>query len=248
MLPSTPRPTDPVDRPQPLVVVWDFDYSLINCNSDTYVPENCLPLLCDFISEGSKTTQWTTLMAEVTLKMFEGRVERSQIEASLDRMPVFSEVIESIKYASSLGVKQYIISDANTVYISRFLETKRLDQHFSEVISNPASWTEKGLLQINPYHSHHNCSRCPSNLCKGLVIDSIMSTLSSECRTLYIGDGGGDLCPCLRLRKNDSIAARSGYKLAQLLRNIEALESSVSNWEDGESLAHIINRFIISHV
>ena len=231
-----------------LVIVWDFDHSLINCNSDTFVPENCLPLLCDFISEGSKTTQWTTLMAEVALKMFEGGVERSQIEAALEKMPVFSEVIESIRYASSLGVKQYIISDANTVYISQFLKSKCLDQHFTSVISNPASWTEKGLLEIHPYHSHHNCSRCPSNLCKGLVIDSTMSTLSSECRILYIGDGGGDLCPCLRLRKNDSIAARSGYKLAQLLQNIDALEASVSNWHDGQSLAHVINRFIITHV
>ena len=250
MLPGLIQILDPkmsFQRQATLLIVWDFDYSLINCNSDTFVPESCLPSLRDFIAEGAKTTQWTKLMSQVAMKLYEAGVKRVDIEDSLEKMPIFSEVVSSIQLAHSQNAQQLILSDANTIYISRFLKSKGLGEHFSSIISNPATWTDQGLLQINPYHSHHSCSRCPTNLCKGLVMDTIIHkarSMSSDYRILYIGDGEGDFCPCLRLQKHDVVAARSGYRLAKLLKDADALEASVLNWVDGSTLSQIITSFL----
>jgi hypothetical protein len=54
---------------RPLVVIWDYDLSLIDVNSDTYVPERLLPSLTRFIEENKRSLGWTELMAEVARRM-----------------------------------------------------------------------------------------------------------------------------------------------------------------------------------
>lgn len=241
----------------PRLIIWDFDFSLINCNSDVYIPESCLPSLGEYIKENQTSIQWTKLMSNVASKMFEEGVSRLQIEEVIKHMPVFEEVLEAINVAGSKSVQQIILSDANTVYISHFLESKGLDKYFSLIVSNPASWSSSGLLLIQPYHRELDdvsdvidvklkCPLCPINLCKGKVLSEIQTTLGSDDLVLYIGDGGNDLCPCLRLRECDIVAARKDFRLEQRLTST-TLKAKVTYWNDGKTLSEIINKFISDH-
>lgn len=64
--------------------------------------------------------------------------------------------------------------------------------------------------------------------------------MSGFTRTLYVGDGGNDLCPSLLLGENDRVLARTNYTLAKKLASQEHnVTATVLNWTDGkEALAH----------
>jgi hypothetical protein len=82
-------------------------------------------------------------------------------------------------------------------------------------------------LSVRYYHHNAFCSRCPLNLCKGSVLqqhilakhpitDQAGAPLD-RC-VLYLGDGGGDVCPSLLLGPRDHVLARSGgFALLQTL-------------------------------
>ncbi len=65
-------------------------------------------------------------------------------------------------------------------------------------------------------------------------------------RVLCVGDGAGDVCPCLRLGPGDVALARHGYPLAERLRRAAAegegegtrrpLRATVRLWKDGAGL------------
>ena len=55
-------------------------------------------------------------------------------------------------------------------------------------------------------------------------------------RWAYIGDGGGDVCPCLKLREGDAIFARKGWALHKQLGALLPA-AQVCPWEGGQGLA-----------
>lgn len=59
--------------------------------------------------------------------------------------------------------KLLIISDANDIFISAFLGSIGVEADF--VITNKATVSEAGLLQIEPYENQEHCPICPRNLC-----------------------------------------------------------------------------------
>lgn len=81
------------------------------------------------------------------------------------------------------------------------------------------------------------------NLCKGAVLDSLLHAGAERPSPIvYVGDGGGDLCPCLRLRVGDRALARSGFaletKLTAALAKGEGADASILRvWHDGATLA-----------
>lgn len=104
-----------------------------------------------------------------------------------------------------------------------------MENFFEEIITNPAEFLDSGLLQlkrrVDPSGEQHGCKvGCSANMCKGelfcIGIFSKIMLISSASRTgeeldafmarnggweswdrvVYVGDGGNDFCPLLRLR------------------------------------------------
>ncbi|CAE8603495.1 unnamed protein product [Polarella glacialis] len=193
------------------LVVWDYDWSLINANSDTYVVEQLRPeLLGNFDAPGASIA-WTQLMHEQVGALHASGVSRAQLESCVAAVPVHEGCLRAIRLAAPLA-EQVVLSDANTVFIESFLLRAELRQCFKEVITNPAEFDDQGRLHIRPYHGgpqHHGCPLCPANLCKGQVLERLRSTLGAESRVIYVGDGGGDFCPACDLRAGDALLVRS---------------------------------------
>jgi hypothetical protein len=84
-------------------------------------------------------------------------------------MPFAKEMRSAVLQLHSSGVDCRILSDANTFFISSFLESQGISHCFSAIVSNPATWTH-GVLRVAPYTpwgSALPCRfSCPENMCK----------------------------------------------------------------------------------
>ena len=145
-----------------VLVVWDFDWSLVNENSDTFVLRELAPALTDEMKQLQAERpaifgkgKWTALMDHLLTKLGEEHmVSRRQIEHCLEGIPVFVEVIQVVRELAGRGCEQRILSDANSVFIDEVLRAACLQRHFSAV----ATCVEIKILR----HVRAESSRCSS--------------------------------------------------------------------------------------
>ena len=181
-------------------VIFDFDRSLVNDNSDTWIIEQLTPeSVPKFREKYKEGMQWTNLMDFAMGMMADAGVDKGALLARLGKIPFYPEMKAAVRMLHKNGVKLYVLSDANTVFIDAILSTTGLSGCFSGVISNPAEFDEKGRLTIKHYHNTRK--RCPVNLCKGQVMEKLILPDRKEQQVLvaYVGDGGNDVCPARRL-------------------------------------------------
>jgi Putative Phosphatase len=151
------------------------------------------------------------------------------------------------------------VSDANTHFIEIIIAHHGIRPHFAAVHTNSSVFTEHGLLQVTPHQplaQPHTCTLCPPNLCKGAVLDKLRSAMcsstdsssssssssssaiGSDCRVIYVGDGGGDYCPATRLLPTDLVLARhSDSKSYGLWSKIQAAQQQQEQQSDETATA-----------
>jgi pyridoxal phosphate phosphatase PHOSPHO2 len=108
-------------------------------------------------------------------------------------------VLDSIETLKRLGAELVVVSDANSFFITHVLEHVGVLPRFSEIITNPAHFDEKGQLSISPYHNNLECHLSSRNLCKGKVLQDYIAKRAKEGTKFlfvgYCGDGINDFCP-----------------------------------------------------
>ena len=167
--------------------------------------------------------------------MMDFGITLSQLNECLCSIPMFEENITALKLAHSAGAINFILSDANHHYISIILDHHNIASSFKAIETNlsyvedeppppsvaPDQQGEGGgrvvlkRLRISPHQpadNPHVCALCPENLCKGNVLDQWREQYSFT-KVLYVGDGGGDFCPALRLQAADVVLCRQNYPL-----------------------------------
>jgi pyridoxal phosphate phosphatase PHOSPHO2 len=224
------------------LVVWDFDWSLINENSDTYVIEQLDKAVEEKMNKKARNGRigWTQLMDWAVGELHAAGHTPQQMRDALVRVPILKGALMALDAAEAAGATQRILSDANTVYIASILEGRGLASKISKVVTNPARHDDAtGRLRIKPHQPSelpHGCDDCPANLCKGAVLDAWLQELSPA-RVIYVGDGGGDFCPATRLREGcDTLLARRPPHdglLRACRRFPERVRCKVVEWGDG---------------
>lgn len=246
---APPQPTTTTQ--ERLLVVWDFDWSLVNQNSDTYVIEKLDPsgeIWAE--ARGRKGAQWTALMDWALGELHSRRgVTPAQLREALATIPVMPAVREAMQRAAARGNEQRILSDANSFYISSILsEPLHAASHFSAVETNPAALDPDGRLRVQPHQPAgipHGCPNCPPNLCKGRVLQQWLEERPSL-RCIYVGDGGGDFCPAARLRPGDILLARRAPHGGLLhLARTQGIAAPIVEWggEDDSEGADLLAAF-----
>ncbi|KAE9068851.1 hypothetical protein PF005_g16216 [Phytophthora fragariae] len=244
-----------------LLVVFDFDESLVNEDSDVFVFGSFHPELCQTLYERhAKKPIWPSVFDDMLQVLSEERpaVTPELIRAKVARIPVQARMLDAIRMAVELfGAEVKVISDGNTFYIESMLEHQELRQHVKEVFANPVEYEAmddgRTRLRIRPYHADHlephGCSWCPTNMCKGSILDSIRK-VKPYSRVIYIGDGTGDFCPASRLSKNDVVLARSHLLSGEpyaLQRRINAnpgvVQAPVVPWSTGYDIYRRFAKF-----
>jgi len=181
-------------------------------------------------------------------KLFDSGKTRLQIENALASIPYFKETMEAVKLAHASGAEILVLSDANTWYIESILNALKVRALFTEVISNRVKWNDKNATCcVLPYHDDgdaHACQECPPNLCKGYVMKNILSErtrggVTIRPRVVYLGDGGGDFCPCSQLESGDLICARKDWRLHKKLCGCSCVNARIELWNDGKDVLRV---------
>lgn len=197
-------------------MVFDYDYSLVDVDSEIFIVQQLYPELLMEYKDKFARIPWTQLMEEMLQRFHTDRphISEEKIRTTLAQVPIQSKMLDAVRLAAAThGADVKIVSDSNTVYIQSMLDHYDLNPHLSEVVTNPAHFEEDGgegnvsmrrRLRVKPYHaSHldpHGCPHCPLNMCKGRIMDGILSK-QRFARVLYVGDGRGDFCAVTRLSK-----------------------------------------------
>ncbi|KMS96036.1 hypothetical protein BVRB_002650 isoform A [Beta vulgaris subsp. vulgaris] len=224
-----------------IVVIFDFDRTIIDGDSDNWVVTQMG--LTHLFDQLFSTMPWNSLMNRMMEELHLQQKTIEDIGECLKQIPLHPKIISAIKSAHSMGCDLRIVSDANQFFIKTILEQHQLFGFFTEIITNPTSVDDDGRLRIVPYHdfklSPHGCTLCPSHMCKGMILERIQafSRQNGKNITIYIGDGGGDYCPSLKLGENDHVMPRKKFPLWERIhRNPSLVKATVHEWSNGEEL------------
>ncbi|TPX71042.1 hypothetical protein CcCBS67573_g06304 [Chytriomyces confervae] len=231
-----------------ILAAFDFDFTLVDNDSDHFVFDKLSPTLRKKMSELQSSVQWTDLMHLLLGELNASGVSKADIIQLLGQIefnPAILKMFETIKNA---GGDIIVVSDANTVYIDEILkakEAKNARHYVSELVTNPGTWDDAGRLhvarRVSPPATHGCPSICSLNLCKGTEMQKRMSEYDI---VLYGGDGKNDYCPMTKLGEKDFALARRGHSLEKLISGDDTYEKGIKAnllwWNEAdEMLAHV---------
>ncbi|XVF48649.1 hypothetical protein PTKIN_Ptkin03bG0207200 [Pterospermum kingtungense] len=228
------------------VLVFDFDKTIIDCDSDDWVVEAFG--VTDLFDQLRPTLPWNTLMDRMIMEVQSRGNTIDDIAACLRRVSLDPKIISVLKSAHALRCDLKIISDANVFFIKTILKNHGLLDRFSEINTNPSYVDGEGRLRISPYHdfesSSRGCNICPPNMCKGLIMERIRA--SGKKRFIYVGDGTADFCPGLKLGEDDFLMPRKNFPMWELVCSNRKLirANDIREWNDGEELGIVLSNLI----
>ena len=92
---------------------------------------------------------------------------------------------------------------------------RKLSDLVTQVITNPASWTEEGRLTVAPFHHQ--------DMDKGEIIEDFLKNCGKDYPFVcYVGDGRNDFKAAMKLSENDLMCVREGYSLQKYIPQKEA--------------------------
>ncbi|PWN50995.1 hypothetical protein IE53DRAFT_343096 [Violaceomyces palustris] len=248
-------PVDTAPVPLPKVskqlVVYDFDWSLADQDTDRWVHEVLAPRLRRKLKALKSEVQFTDLCAQLLVELHEVEGKsRQEIEDALKRMPFHPAMIKGVKDLKQKSKDEgqvqttfLLLSNSNQVYIDTILGHHGLlppnFDLFTEIITNPATWTPEGLLKLErriPADSpnQHSCSvGCSPNMCKGEELEAFLERHGGRSnfeRIVYVGDGGNDYCPVLRLAEKDLALVRRYRGLEEKITKVGNVKAGIRYW------------------
>uniref|UniRef100_A0A672YKY6 Phosphatase, orphan 2 n=2 Tax=Sphaeramia orbicularis TaxID=375764 RepID=A0A672YKY6_9TELE len=229
-------------------MVFDFDHTVVDDNSDTWVIR-CLPnqTLPDSVKKSYRKGHWTEFMGRVMKYIGDQEVTPDRVRSVMETIPFTAGMMDLLTFISEhkSTIDCIVISDSNTIFIDWILHAAGVQGAVDQVFTNPAKFSELGYMEIHCHHTH-NCTQCPVNLCKKEVLELHLSNQSDRGveyeRIFYVGDGGNDLCPTSCLRGQDVVMPRKGYTLAKLLDKLQgqeentSLKAKVMAWDSGTEI------------
>ncbi|ETW80594.1 hypothetical protein HETIRDRAFT_418592 [Heterobasidion irregulare TC 32-1] len=224
------------------LIVFDFDWSLADQDTDRWIFEVLAPDIRRKMKTLKEEIQWTDLIAQSLRELHERGGTREDIEGALKIMPFHPAMVrgvKAVKAASKPATTFFCLSNANSVFITTILQSKGLQDLFTEIVTNPAEWDPSGLLKlrrrVDPAGPQHSCKvGCSPNMCKGDELEAFLARHRPDFdRIIYVGDGSNDFCPILRLRSQDMILCRQYRGLEKRIAKEgekEGLKCQVRYW------------------
>ncbi|KAH8547672.1 phosphatase phospho-type [Umbelopsis sp. PMI_123] len=226
------------------LAVFDFDWSMIEQDSDDWTLTTLSPETYDWVRE-RKETQWTDLMGQALTQLHDKGFTPNDIQLALEQIPFHPAMKEVLQRLSGNNTTVLIISDANTVFIESILKANGVRQYVHKIITNPAKFDNEGRLIINRLISKnskpHGCSNgCALNICKGLELTKYLEEHGPFQKIMYVGDGANDYCPSTQLHGGDKVFVRKGKALEALLKNqpdrVQSIKCDVQYWNGPQEI------------
>lgn len=251
VLEDPPLDLAPLPRARRQLVVFDFDWSLADQDTDRWVHEVLSPRLRLEFVRLLPHMQFTDMCAHLLVELHREGHTRAELEDALRRMPVHPAMVRAVRalHAGHPDTDFFLLSNSNTAYIGTILPAAGLDGVFAEVVTNPAHWDGELLRltrRIPADAPPHGCTvGCSANMCKGAELDAFLARHAPYDRIVYVGDGGNDYCPVARLGPHDAAFVRRHRGLAQRVA-AEGVQCAVRYWT-GAWEAEQLLRLLLLH-
>jgi len=237
-----------------ILVVWDFDNSLINENVDFFIPFNLWKgeereLKEYYRAYEERGLTFTQHMSDVLEKLYEQGTTLKDYENQLDIIPVFPQNIACIQRLGELGIEQKVCSDANQYFIETFLDSKELRGYFTEILTHPTEiqdgkvvvtqWTD--VHPLTTTHPH----RTGDHMCKFEIMQEVISTYEIPPLIIYVGDGSGDFPAVTALGSESHAFVRKGMSLERKCNQYpNDYTCNIHLWENGAELENLFQQLI----
>jgi len=109
------------------LIVFDFDWSLVDQDTDRYVFEVLDPVLRRKMEDLESRMQWTDVVALCLKELHAKGFTKLQIERSLRILPFHPAMIravQTLKASSQRKATFFCLSNANAVFISTILQVR----------------------------------------------------------------------------------------------------------------------------
>jgi len=253
--PSTVLPND-----RRFLIFFDFDETLVDETSDDMVvqaaPGGVLP---GWLKDTYRPSRYNEYMQRVLAYLAEQGVTESTIRSIIEKIPACPGILALLRFIQSRPARDFevvCLSDANTYFIDAWLTNAGVRPLFLRVFSNPAQFDHRdgGQLRMKPFHAHE-CQRCPSNMCKAVVVREYLTRRVRERggrpyqRVLYVGDGANDFCPSVTLSPRDIAFPRRDFPMHRLIREMAEAQpgkfrASVVPWASGEDVINTLRKVV----
>lgn len=229
------------------LAAFDFDHTVVSGNTDLVAME----LLGDNTPDVNKYSEisypngWVSYMQYIFEMLRDHNISEHTIREAMRNVPANPGMITLIKTMhDDHDFDIIIISDANTLFIDTWLAANGLTDYVKRVFSHKAEFSaDDGSLRIKPHEVRSTCplSMGSINICKGKVLKDFIA----ECRSnealvylsvYYVGDGSNDVCPVMRLGKQDFACPRAGFKLDMYIKNLEKISSEATNDQTSDNV------------
>lgn len=238
-----------------VLAAFDFDHTICDGNTDVVarklLPESKIP---EDVKGLYKSSGWIAYMSRIFELLHENSIDAETIENAIVNIPAVRGIETLLESLSGNGHEIVIISDSNSIFIDRWLRSKKLEHVVSRVFTNPAWYDDDGKMRVSMYHTQHTCQLSSINLCKGqILMDHVKERRDQgKCfeRIVYVGDGQNDLCPIMRLSHEDLACARKNYALIEMLSALPSDASAKAKiilWDDATDLYRNLKHIIDLH-
>ena len=222
-------------------------------DTDRWVHEVLSPCTRAELQRRKSSEQFTDLCADLLLKLHAQGKTPEDIKAAMRLLPFHPGVkrgVSALKAAEQVQTTFFLLSNSNTVYIDTILSHHNLSGLFDEIVTNPASFTPEGALRLQrrvlaTAEKQHGCTvGCSANMCKGEELDAFLARHGGPQafdRIIYVGDGGNDYCPVLRLQPRDLAFVRKFRGLQTRINKEGNVKAGIKYWNGAWELEGYLN-------
>ena len=203
------------------VAAFDFDHTLIDVNSDTYIDKLIVSIAqttgkrskyysySEEIENLTESHGWTHRMNAVFRYMHEKyKISQEKLLNCMREIELSAEMKSLLRILKQThGFELYILSDSNTVFIETILEANGLLPLFDlkkNVITNRGFFDSNGCLVAVPLNQDYNengapfdCSTkiCKANICKGQILRDLVKSLGGRPTSGAFNSGSDSVDP-----------------------------------------------------
>ncbi|XP_066302081.1 pyridoxal phosphate phosphatase PHOSPHO2-like [Branchiostoma lanceolatum] len=236
-----------------VLTVFDFDRTIIDCNSDDWVATLCPggeppKEIWDKYRQGF----FMEAAEDLLQHLHDNGVSSQDILDVMTQAPYTEGMKDVLTFiGKNRGVFDCIImSGTNELFLEAALKAEGVDREVvSKTYTNYGHIDDTGRMHVKSYHNRL-CS-CSVDICKGTLLPEYIKGKAQKgvtyTKVVYVGDGRNDFCPCKGLGPPDVVMPRKGYKLLEIIEALtpeNRLKAKVIPWEQGSEVLSVLEGFM----
>lgn len=228
------------------MVIFDFDYSMIDC--DSLYEQVRIGLSEEDMKEIEKVDIEKSFEYSIGLayKKFKSKGKTVQdINSYIDTIKLGKGMKELLEYLHNSNKYDLIIVSGDIDYpIKRILKNEGVLEYFSAIYGIPSETDEVELIKLTPLIKT-GCKNCEPNGCKTYFFNEYLKKQGKEKfnNFYFVCDGFNDYCLGENLGVKDVLFPRKDYKLYKRLYekgDLKNLKCKCVVWENGNDILNTI--------